>query len=88
MAFRSTEKVYADRRRGLLDVCVSKLAGEHLAKAYNTQYNLPVVTVRPFNVYGPGQTGEGAMQIFIKKVLANEDITIHGDVLRFEQFRR
>jgi UDP-glucose 4-epimerase len=58
---------------------VSKLAGEHLSNAYYKQYGLPTVTVRPFNVYGPGQTGEGAMQIFIKKALLNEDIFINGD---------
>ena len=58
---------------------VSKLAGEHLAHAYYKQYDLPVVTVRPFNVYGPGQTGEGAMQIFIKRALKNEEIFINGD---------
>lgn len=58
---------------------VSKLAGEHLAHAYYKEFNLPVVTVRPFNVYGPGQTGEGALQIFIKKALKNEDISIYGD---------
>ena len=58
---------------------VSKLAGEHLAHAYFKQYALPVVTVRPFNVYGPGQTGEGALQIFIKRALKNEDIYINGD---------
>ena len=58
---------------------VSKLAGEHLAHAYFKKYNLPTVTVRPFNVYGSGQTGEGAIQIFIKKALNNEDIVINGD---------
>jgi len=58
---------------------VSKLAGEHLAKAYQQKHGLPVVTVRPFNVYGPGQTGEGAMQIFIKRALNHEDIFIYGD---------
>lgn len=58
---------------------VSKLAGEHLANAYFRQYNLPVVTVRPFNVYGPGQVGEGAIHIFIRKALKNEDIIIFGD---------
>jgi len=58
---------------------VSKLAGEHLSHAYYKQYNLPAVTVRPFNVYGPGQTGEGAIQIFIKKALKNEEIFINGD---------
>lgn len=58
---------------------VSKLAGEHLAHSYHTQYKLPVITVRPFNVYGPGQTGEGAIINFIKLALENKDITIHGD---------
>lgn len=58
---------------------VSKLAGEHLTHAYYKQHGLPTVTVRPFNVYGPGQTGEGALQIFIRKALKNEDITIYGD---------
>jgi UDP-glucose 4-epimerase len=58
---------------------VSKLAGEHLAHAYFKQHKLPVVTVRPFNVYGPGQTGEGAIQIFIKRALKDEDIYINGD---------
>ena len=58
---------------------VSKLAGEHLTMAYYNEFKLPVVGVRPFNVYGPGQTGEGAMLIFIKKALKNEDISIYGD---------
>jgi UDP-glucose 4-epimerase len=58
---------------------VSKLAGEHLSSAYFKQYGLPTVTIRPFNVYGPGQTGEGALQIFIRKALKNEDISIFGD---------
>lgn len=58
---------------------VSKLAGEHLSHAYYKQYGLPIVTVRPFNVYGPGQTGEGALQIFIKRAIKNEDIYINGD---------
>jgi UDP-glucose 4-epimerase len=58
---------------------VSKLAGEHLAHAYFREHKLPVVTLRPFNVYGPGQTGEGALQIFIRRALRNEPITIYGD---------
>ena len=58
---------------------VSKLAGEHLAKAYCTEFGLPTVTIRPFNIYGPGQTGEGAIQIFIKRALKNEDLFVRGD---------
>lgn len=58
---------------------VSKLAGEHLAYAYYREFGLPTVTLRPFNIYGPGQTGEGAIQIFIRRALRNEPITIYGD---------
>lgn len=58
---------------------VSKLAGEHLTHAYFKQHGLPTVTVRPFNVYGPGQTGEGALSIFIRKALNSEDLLIFGD---------
>jgi UDP-glucose 4-epimerase len=58
---------------------VSKLAGEHLAHAYFKQHGLPTVSLRPFNVYGPGQTGEGALQIFIRLALKDQVITIHGD---------
>lgn len=58
---------------------ISKLAEEHLAHAYFKERGLPVVTVRPFNVYGPGQVGEGAIKIFIEKALKNETIEIHGD---------
>lgn len=82
MAFRSGEAdqtVAGSAGEARWTYAVSKLAGEHLAHAYHAQYNLPVVTVRPFNVYGPGQTGEGAIQIFIKRALANQGITIHGD---------
>jgi len=82
MAFKSTETdstVSGSAGEARWTYAVSKLAGEHLAKAYNTSYSLPTVTVRPFNVYGPGQTGEGAIQIFIKKALKNDDIHIDGD---------
>ena len=82
MAFRSSETdstVAGSAGEARWTYAVSKLAGEHLAHAYSRQYGLPVVTVRPFNVYGPGQTGEGAIQIFIKRALKNETIRIDGD---------
>jgi UDP-glucose 4-epimerase len=58
---------------------VSKLAAEHLTKAYHQEYDLPTVTVRPFNIYGPGQVGEGAMKIFVQKALNNEELQVYGD---------
>ena len=58
---------------------VSKLAGEHMAHAYHDEFGLPTATVRPFNVYGPGQIGGGAIRAFIEAALAGRDLTIHGD---------
>jgi UDP-glucose 4-epimerase len=58
---------------------VSKLAGEHLAHAFHQEFGMPTVTLRPFNVYGPGQVGEGAIHRFVVAALAGEDLYIHGD---------
>jgi UDP-glucose 4-epimerase len=58
---------------------VSKLAGEHMAHAYHDELKLPTVTVHPFNVFGPGQIGGGAIRAFIEAALAGRDLTIHGD---------
>ena len=58
---------------------VSKLASEYLAHQYHRQFKFPALSVRPFNIYGPGQIGEGAVHRFIKQALSNEDLTIHND---------
>ena len=58
---------------------VSKLAGEYMAHSYFDEYGLPATTVRPFNIYGPGQVGVGAIHTFTVRALAGEDLVIHGD---------
>jgi UDP-glucose 4-epimerase len=81
-AFRSTETdptVTGQVGEARWTYAVSKLAEEHLALAYFHEQHLPVAVVRPFNVYGPGQIGEGAMRIFIEQAIAGEPIMIHGD---------
>ena len=58
---------------------VSKLATEHLAHTYHVQYGLPTVAIRPFNIYGPGQVGEGAIHRFVVRAIRNEPLDIHND---------
>lgn len=82
MAYRVTEATQAvagSAGEARWVYAVSKLAGEHLTHSYHRERGLPTVTLRPFNIYGPGQTGEGAIQIFIRKALRDEPISIHGD---------
>ena len=60
----------------------SKLAGEKLALAYNSLYDLDVVALRYFNVYGPNQRFDeygNVIPIFVFQMLCGEPITIFGD---------
>ncbi|MFU0823720.1 NAD-dependent epimerase/dehydratase family protein [Clostridium sp.] len=58
---------------------VSKLAGEHLTHSYHKEYGIPSVSIRPFNIYGPGQVGEGAIHQFVLRAIKNEQMQVHGD---------
>jgi UDP-glucose 4-epimerase len=81
-AFRSSETdatVMGNVGEARWTYAVSKLAEEHLAIAYHNEMRLPTTVLRPFNVYGPGQVGEGALRTFILRALRDETIEIHGD---------
>lgn len=57
----------------------SKLAGEHAVLRTGEVTDMNVSVVRPFNAYGPGQTGEGAIANFCRKIAAGEPMEIYGD---------
>jgi len=58
---------------------ITKLTGEHLCHVYLRSYNVPVVTVRFFTVYGPRQRPDMAFHRFIAQILKGEPVTIFGD---------
>ena len=81
-AFQSTEShsaVIGAVGEARWTYAVSKLADEHFGLAYFKEFDMPCAVVRPFNVYGPGQVGEGALSIFVQKAIKDEPILIHGD---------
>jgi len=82
--FRAGMESMADRKYREAADSFSKLATEHLAHNYYKQHGLPTCSIRPFNIYGPGQVGEGAVHAFVVRALKNEPITIHnqGDQIR------
>ncbi len=57
----------------------SKLAGEHLALRTGESYDLACTIVRPFNIYGPRQIGEGAISNFSRAIARGESLVIQGD---------
>src|SRR5260221_10143915 len=57
----------------------SKLASEHLSYAHYKEDGLPLVIVRPFNVYGPRQVGDGAIRGIVLQAIRNLPITLYND---------
>lgn len=58
---------------------VTKLAAEHLCFLYHENYGLPVVALRYFTVYGPGQRPDMAFHRFIQAILSGEELRVFGD---------
>lgn len=62
---------------------ITKLDAEYYSKMYSSEFMLPVVCLRYFNVFGPRQNPKSqyaaAVPIFIDHALRNQDITIYGD---------
>ncbi len=62
---------------------LSKLAGEKYAMLYYKLYGLPVVCLRPFNIFSPRQNPDspysGVITKFIERVRNNQNPVIFGD---------
>jgi UDP-glucuronate decarboxylase len=57
---------------------VSKLACEHLAHSFYKEFGLPTCAIRPFNIFGPGQKGQGAVHQFIQDMIDSKPLTVKG----------
>ena len=67
----------------------SKLAAEDIALSYYFGLKLPVVILRPFNIYGPFQKTNmegGVISIFVNLKLKNEKLKIFGDGTQTRDF--
>lgn len=86
--FFSTSGVYGEKIIGrvmdenhptnpLNPYTASKLAAETVAQSFFNGYNLPVVILRITNVYGPNQSPDWMMPLFISKLLQNQPIVLN-----------
>ena len=57
----------------------SKLAAERYAQAYGAVYDLPVVVLRYFTVYGPRMRPNMAISNFVSRCLNGEPPVVYGD---------
>ena len=65
----------------------SKLTAEKMLAVLFEHYRIPVVNLRLFNVYGPGQNlnnlQQGMVSIFLAQALLNKHILVKGSPERF-----
>ena len=57
----------------------SKLAGEHLVLRAGESHGFAATVLRPFNVYGPRQIGEGAIRNFCVAAVTGVPLEVYGD---------
>jgi UDP-N-acetylglucosamine/UDP-N-acetylgalactosamine 4-epimerase len=93
IVYASSSSVYGDNQelikvednlgQPLSPYAVSKYVNEKYAAIFNRTYNLQIVGLRYFNIFGPRQNPYGAYAAaipqFITKLLKGEDVFINGD---------
>lgn len=82
----STSEVYGTARyvpineehplQGQSPYSASKIGADKLAESFYCAYNLPVVTVRPFNTFGPRQSARAIIPTIITQVLASNSLKL------------
>ena len=84
--YGNTDKFPTDEKtplKPLSPYALSKQVNELYTRLYTRTFNLPVVALRYFNVYGPRQRPDSdyaaAIPIFVQHLAAGEPITIYGD---------
>ena len=94
--FASTMSVYGDKNECVneLSPCepksfygVGKLASERYIKIYKDLFGLNAISLRLFNIYGPGQNLEnlrqGMVSIYLAQLLKSNKLDVHGSIERF-----
>jgi UDP-glucuronate 4-epimerase len=89
VALASSSSVYGDAAayptpedtipRPLAPYGITKLACEHLANAYGSEFGLDVVTVRYFTIYGPRQRPDMAFTKMVSCLVEGSPFELYGD---------
>jgi NAD dependent epimerase/dehydratase len=82
----STSEVYGTAMRVPIDethplqgqspYSASKIAADKLAESYHCSFGTPVVTLRPFNTFGPRQSARAFIPTIISQALARDDVRL------------
>lgn len=64
------------RLQGQSPYAASKIGADKLAESFYRAFNLPVVTLRPFNTYGPRQSSRAVVPTIITQALRSDKVRL------------
>ncbi len=64
----------------------SKIAADKLAESYYCSFDLPVVTIRPFNTFGPRQSTRAVIPTIISQLVAGKEEVCLGSLTPVRDF--
>jgi dTDP-glucose 4,6-dehydratase len=86
MVHTSTSETYGTARYAPIDedhplqgqspYSASKIGADKMAEAYYRSFGVPVVTVRPFNTFGPRQSNRAVIPTIITQLLAGQELRL------------
>jgi dTDP-glucose 4,6-dehydratase len=62
--------------QGQSPYAASKIGADKLAESFHCSFKVPVVTVRPFNTFGPRQSARAVIPTVISQCLTNKPVTL------------
>nr|WTA69728.1 GDP-mannose 4,6-dehydratase [Micromonospora sp. NBC_00855] len=68
------------RLRGQSPYAATKIGADKLAESYHLSFELPVVTLRPFNTYGPRQSTRAVIPTIVAQLAREPDVIELGAV--------
>lgn len=84
----STSEVYGSAKyvpidenhplKGQSPYSATKIAADQLAQAFNVSFDLPVITIRPFNTYGPRQSARAVIPTIITQLASKKRVISLG----------
>jgi dTDP-glucose 4,6-dehydratase len=82
----STSEVYGTARyvpideahplQGQSPYAASKIGADKIAESFHLSFGLPVVTLRPFNTYGPRQSARAVIPTILTQLLVGESVSL------------
>jgi NAD dependent epimerase/dehydratase len=92
----STSEVYGSARfvpitedhpiSGQSPYSASKIAADHLVNSFYSSFELPVVTLRPFNTYGPRQSLRAVIPTIVTQIAAQKKVITLGSTFPTRDF--